>query len=246
MMLSDLKKLYRKTYNALCGTHPNVYPWHYQWLSTSNISATVDRALAHIPENSNVLDVGCGNAPYRDRLPAGCKHTGIDIDTGEGKPDITIEPGKPWPLPDATYDIVLCNQVLEHTGEPDLLISECKRALKPGGILILSVPFIYNEHGMPWDYRRFTVGGLTALLQADYNMLFTAKSGRIGTVLATLLLNWGDEAMTKCKPVRLMKPILLPFWIIFSLMVNIPCWLLDKLDSTGSFYLDTMFVGKKR
>jgi SAM-dependent methyltransferase len=146
---------------------------------------------------------------------------------------------------DASFDAVMCNQVLEHVVDPALTLSEIRRVLKPGGILLLSVPFIYCEHGMPYDFRRFTAGGLEALLRDHYALRETHRLGGVGTVLAAMLLNWAHESIVRCPPLRYAQPLLLPFWLVFSLVNNLSSALLNALDRTGNFYQDIMIIATR-
>ena len=240
-----LRRLYRRMYDFLCGVHPRVYLWHAQFLSSRALVLSMRRALAYVPDGCRVLDVGCGTAPYRRWLPRRVDYTGIDIAAGGGAPDIVIEPDSAWPLADGAYDLVLCTQVLEHARDKDLLLAEIKRVLRPGGLLILSVPFVYGEHGLPHDYRRFTRAGLREALESDYVPAEQFVSGRAGTVLVTLFLNWADEALGARRATRVLKPLLLPFWLGVCLFCNVAGFLLDKIDPTTSLYLDNIYIGRK-
>jgi SAM-dependent methyltransferase len=64
----------------------------------------------------------------------------------------------------ASFDIVLCNQVLEHVFNPNEFLSEISRVLKTNGTLLLTVPFIWDEHEQPFDYARYTTYALHDLL----------------------------------------------------------------------------------
>ena len=67
-------------------------------------------------------------------------------------------------VPSARYDTILCCEVLEHLPRPELALAELYRLLRPGGHLILSVPFLCRLHEEPHDYFRFTEHGLAELL----------------------------------------------------------------------------------
>jgi SAM-dependent methyltransferase len=244
--MSRLGDLYAGLYAALCGHHPHLLPWHYQWLPTRAVNTGMRRAAAHIAPQARVLDVGCGTSPYRSWLPAGCEYTGLDIPGSGGNPDIVVNPDESWPLADASFDVVMCNQVLEHVVEPALTLAEIRRVLRPGGILLLSVPFIYCEHGMPYDFRRFTAGGLGMLLADGYEIRETHRLGGVGTVLAAMLLNWAHESIVRCPTLRYAQPVLLPLWLAFSAANNFSGFLLDMLDRTDNFYQDVMIVAVRK
>jgi len=108
--------------------------------------------------NQIVIDIGCGIKPYMDFfLPLASGYWGIDINSGSA--DISGSSGK-LPLRDAVADIVICTQVLEHCERPDIVLSEIRRILKPGGVALLSTHGVYIYHPAPGDYWRWTHEGL--------------------------------------------------------------------------------------
>jgi SAM-dependent methyltransferase len=117
-----------------------------------------------------LLDVGCGTQPYRDLFPSAREYVGLDIDSDRtrrlGVADLLYD-GSSFPLPDAQFDAVLCNQVLEHVFTPDTFIAEIARVLKPGGQLLLTAPFVWDEHEQPVDYARYSSFGLAHLLRRN-------------------------------------------------------------------------------
>jgi ubiquinone/menaquinone biosynthesis C-methylase UbiE len=108
-----------------------------------------------------VLDVGCGQMPFRHLLPPDAIYTGLDIPAadsfGMGKhADIVEFDGTTIPFPDEHFDAVMCTEVLEHAMAPEALIAEMHRVLRPGGSLVLTVPFAARVHHIPYDFHRFT------------------------------------------------------------------------------------------
>lgn len=116
-----------------------------------------------------VLDVGCGEMPFRGLLGPGARYAGIDVpqagDFGMAThADVLPFDGVTIPFIDARFDHVLCTEVLEHALEPEALVAEMLRVLKPGGSLVLTVPFAARVHHAPHDYHRFTRYRLAQLL----------------------------------------------------------------------------------
>lgn len=104
-----------------------------------------------------VLDAGAGNAPYRKHF----KHVTYETaDFGEVDKKYSdldyVCRLEELPMPDGTYDLVLCNQVLEHIPDPVVVLKEIRRVLKPSGQAWVSAPLFYAEHEVPYDFYRYT------------------------------------------------------------------------------------------
>jgi SAM-dependent methyltransferase len=226
-------RVYRQVYELICGKHPKVRPWHFQYLASFYLYRDLKEILPATP-GYVVLDVGCGDAPYRTWFHRDTQHIGIDTQPGACVHHI-IDGHNPWPIGNETVDIVLCTQVFEHARDLEHLLSETSRCLRHGGILVASFPFIYNEHGGPFDYRRISVHG-AELLYPGWHLMSVKRQGGVGSTLATLWLNWRDQVLNQNLILRLLKALLLPCFIAESLIVNVLGFLLDKIDRTGSFY----------
>jgi SAM-dependent methyltransferase len=122
-----------------------------------------------------LLDVGCGTCPYRDLFRDVTQYTGLELDTPAaralGHAD-AFYGGTRLPFPDASCDVVLCSQVLEHVFDPAAFLAELRRVLADSGTLVLTVPLVWDEHEQPLDYGRYTSFGLAHLLgQAGFRIL---------------------------------------------------------------------------
>lgn len=115
-----------------------------------------------------VLDVGCAGGWARSAIAGDCAYIGLDypttVDAFYGtRPDVFAD-GAALPFHDEAFDTVLLLEVLEHVAEPERVISEIARVLKPGGSLLLSMPFLYPLHDAPHDYQRYTAPGLAHVI----------------------------------------------------------------------------------
>ena len=118
-----------------------------------------------------VLDFGCGSKPYQSLVEVE-KYIGIDTeDSGHpwddksiGKPDVLYD-GKQLPFENEYFDCVFSSQVFEHIEDIDNSISEIRRVMHVGGILIVTMPMAEEEHEIPFDFRRFTEIGLKSYLE---------------------------------------------------------------------------------
>jgi SAM-dependent methyltransferase len=236
-------EFYQRVYDRLCGLHPNLYPWHFQWMAGKNVRAGLPEVLASL--KGMVLDVGCGDQPYRGWLGGVRGYVGIDV---AGKPgaDIIVSPEGPWPFRGNSFDVVLCTQVIEHVPNLVEALLNIQNALKPGGTLIVTAPFIYNEHTGPADYRRFTIHGLRKVISERFDIIGIVPQGGVGSTLATLFLNWMELMSSRFKVLRFVKGLVLPLWMMHCLAVNGLGWLLDKIDNTEAFYSNVLIIGRKR
>jgi len=139
--------------------------------------------------SGRLLDVGCGSKPYRELFTVET-YVGLDIDSensrNRGIADELYD-GNEFPFPDSSFDSVLCNQVLEHVFNPDEFLGEIARVLKPGGKLLLTVPFVWDEHEQPYDYARYSSFGLRALLEKQgFKIVCYKKLGADPTIIFQL------------------------------------------------------------
>ena len=116
-----------------------------------------------------VLDVGAGAQPYRPLVPRTATYRAIDSviardGFGYDVPDTEYFEGDRWPVEDASVDLVLATETLEHIPDPAVFLAEARRVLRPGGRLLLTVPFAARWHYIPHDYWRFTPASLRDLL----------------------------------------------------------------------------------
>lgn len=123
--------------------------------------------LGHL--TGEILDVGCGEMPFRSLLGSDVRYTGIDVPAASDfgmtqHADVLPFDGLTIPFPDARFDHVLCTEVLEHAEAPEALVAEMHRVLKPGGTLVMTVPFAARVHHAPYDFHRFTRYRLVQLL----------------------------------------------------------------------------------
>ena len=115
-----------------------------------------------------VLDLGCGNAPYRDdiRAVAG-DYVGVDWPSSmhaTSRVDVFADLARPLPFARACADTVTIFKVLEHVREPAAFLEECHRVLRDDGRIVILVPFLHPVHEAPHDYFRYTRFGLEHLL----------------------------------------------------------------------------------
>lgn len=233
-----MNKRYIDIYNKIFGTSNKVSLLHVDYSASHALSQTIAKELTTL--RGKTLDVGCADAPYKDLLHPDVEYVGLDISPGSSV-DILIAPGLVWPVEAAVFDNVLVLQVLEHVEDLNFVLSEIYRVLKPGGSLLVSIPFLYNEHGSPDDFRRLTLVGLRSVL-SQYSINREYKVGGVGSTIALLLNNFCIKALLSSK---WLLP-LVPFFFIATVVNNVVGFLMDKIDNTHLFYNNVIIVCQKK
>jgi len=141
-----------------------------------------------------VLDVGCGHQPYRSLLtaaPGVDRYIGLDLPpTRYQRPDLVWE-GTAMPLRTSSVDTALATELLEHVPDPGPLLREVHRVLRPGGRLLLTVPFLWPLHDVPDDELRYTPFRLERVLtDAGFADVSLQATGGWDASLAQLLGLW--------------------------------------------------------
>lgn len=139
--------------------------------------------------SGRVLDVGCGSKPYASLFEQRCSEY-VGCDEYPADSSVIRCPADRLTFADAEFDLVFCSQVLEHVARPWAVVRECSRVLRPGGVVLLTAPFLFPHHASPTDFYRFTHEGLSSLATAAGLEVedVSAQCGSIATVF--LLTNW--------------------------------------------------------
>jgi SAM-dependent methyltransferase len=191
-----------------------------------------------------VLDVGCGQKPYECLFTCE-RYVGLEFDSEENRRNKKADcfyDGGVFPFAADNFDAVVCNQVLEHVFNPDDFVGEIVRVLKPGGTLLLTVPFAWDEHEQPYDYARYSSFGLRALLErnglAVESMVKTNAGVRAIAQLAAAYLykvtRTGRFAIDVLIDIVLIAPVNICGVILGAV-----------LPATPDFYLDNVVLAKK-
>ena len=159
--------------------------------------------------NGKLLDVGCGQMPFRHLLPPGAIYTGIDIPAASSfgmqkNSDIVEFDGTRIPFPDNHFDAILCTEVIEHAIDPEALIAEMHRVLRPGGSLVLTVPFAARVHHIPYDFHRFTRYRLAQMFAAFGHVSIDERGNDLAVIANKIIV----------ATIRQLSPLRLPLLLI--------------------------------
>lgn len=206
------------------------------------------RQASLVPSGTRVLDVGAGSCPYRS-LFSHCDYRTQDLAPlrgdqlrhgGYGVLDF-VSDVTAIPVPDGSFGVALCTEVLEHHPEPIRVVYELARILQPGGILILTAPLgsgihqePYHYYGgyTPWWYERF----LKAAGFEEINIEPNEGSFRF----------FGQESLRFVQTTGPLSPLpvgirllWLPMWIllfpVLALILPVACKWLDQFDCERRF-----------
>ena len=238
-MLVDLKSHFRKQamYPGPLGLLVN--PFYFARRELLSTMSELGRELG-----GRVLDVGCGDRPYESLIPAK-EYIGLELDTpasrARGRADAYYD-GRSFPFADGSFDSVLCNQVLEHVFAPDEFVRELARVLRDDGRLLLTVPFVWDEHEQPRDYGRYSSFGLAALLaRHGFELLQTRKTAADVRALFQMINAYLYKITVSRNPyVNLLATLVLmaPFNVVGTLLA----WI---TPSNPDFYLDNVVLARK-
>lgn len=192
-----------------------------------------------------LLDIGCGVKPYKDFFDVD-EYKGLEIATEQSYKRAIADyfyDGNSFPLESSSFDSALCNQVLEHVFNPDEFLTEIHRVLKKDGKLLLTVPFVWDEHEQPNDYARYSSFGLKSLLEK--NGFLVVKHEKLGAD-ASVLFQLLNAYLYK---VSLSWPKYLRLFFIVSVMgfVNLFGVILTKLlPKNPDLFLDHLVLAEKK
>lgn len=189
------------------------------------------------------LDVGCGTKPYEKYFNCS-EYIGLEIETTlniELKKADYFYDGKRFPFGNSEFDSIVTNQVLEHVFNPDEFLYEMNRVLKMDGKLLLTVPFVWDEHEQPFDYARYSSFGLKSLLERHgFKIIQHHKSVNDFRVIAQIINAYIYKITHKNRFVKNIATLF--FMSIISIIGVMLGYLLPNNDD---LYLDNIVLAQK-
>lgn len=149
----------RRLFDAMAGS------WAAKYASRGRLAGRLtqlaDATGYHVPAGARVLDLGCGTGDLARHLAAsGMVVTGCDIsanmlsqaavaDSAGAAEWVPLEPGwEALPFAQSSFDAVIAASVLEYVDSPAAVLGECARVLRPGGVMLCTVPNL--AHPVRW------------------------------------------------------------------------------------------------
>jgi SAM-dependent methyltransferase len=194
--------------------------------------------------HGKVLDIGCGNKPYKELF----RHTnyqGLEIDTPKKRQKRIADyfyDGTKMPFTNEEFDGLVSNEVFEHVYNPDEFLKELNRILKKEGQLLITVPFIWDEHEQPHDFARYTSFGLRFLLEKHGFTIIQHKKTLNNIKIIFQLIN--TYIYKKIDTDKIYFNLLTTLLLIapFNILGLILSFLLPK---NNDLYMDNIILAKK-
>jgi SAM-dependent methyltransferase len=171
-----------------------------------------------IGTGKRVLDLGCRSGALTRHLLEGNEVVGVDVDPAAlakaaalGIEPVQANVEEPLPFEDASFDAVVAGELLEHLRFPDALAAEVRRVLRPGGVLVGSVPNAFRLQSRlrflrgrqpeddPTHLRMFSPGAMREILHGFREVRLDYVGGRYRRLHPRLLAR--DLVFSAKKPV---------------------------------------------
>ena len=200
--------------------------------SSNKVKKAIRSVLNDMPENGIGLNIGSGRTSIDPRIK--------NLEINDGENIDYVGKAESIPLSENSLDLIICQEVLEHTENFKVALHEMYRVLKPGGQLYLQTPFIIGYHPCPNDYWRFTNEGINYIArEANFKIIDHGESVGVATGFYRIGVEFFSISFS------LIIPFLYkPFKTIFALLFY-PIKLLDPILSfskeshriSGGFYI---------
>jgi SAM-dependent methyltransferase len=193
----------------------------------------------------SILDVGCGRKPYRDIFKVD-SYIGMDLENeGHDHSNENIDvyyDGIRFPFEENTFDAIFTSQVFEHVFNPGIFLKEIHKVLKSGGKLLLTVPFVWDEHEQPNDYARYSSFGLKHVIEINgFKIIRQTKSIndiRVIFQIINMYIYKNISTNNKC-----INSILTMLFISWSNVLGVLLSLI--LPKNNDLYLDNVLLAEK-
>lgn len=195
--------------------------------------------------NGVCMDFGCGSKPYESIFDLD-KYIGIDLlESGHIHSNEEIDyfyDGKTIPFENEHFDSVFTSEVFEHIFNIEEILPEINRVLKFDGNIMITIPFVWNEHEVPYDFARYTSFGIKSILEKNgFKILVEEKTNNFIEAILQMWCTYVYETLPKNKILRVALTVLLIFPTnLFSIILS------KLLPNNMSFYNNIVIVAKKR
>lgn len=196
--------------------------------------------------SGRLLDFGCGDKPYKKFISVQ-EYIGLEIESIEqahNSEEIDVYyDGITIPFNDNHFDSVFSSEVFEHVFNLEQVLKELHRVLKPGGNMLITLPFVWYEHSIPWDFARYTSFGIKYLL--EQNGFEVVVSEKTTNYVETVFQVWNAYIYESVLPRnKWLKTIFTPILIAPVTLMGILFSAI--LPTNKKFYHNNIVVARKK
>ena len=195
--------------------------------------------------SGKLMDFGSGSKPYRNLFHVE-QYIGVDIETSghdhtHEEIDVFYD-GKTIPFPDQHFDSIFSSEVFEHIFNLDAILNELNRVLKPGGKMLITIPFVWDEHEIPYDFARYTSFGIQHILkEKGFTILSSQKTTPyVATIFQMWIAYLYQHILPQKKQLRiLLTPILITPFTVLGVLTS------KLLPKNHNFYHNNVLLIEK-
>lgn len=196
--------------------------------------------------NGSLLDFGCATKPYKKYITNITEYVGVDYkiegwEHRQKEVDFFYD-GETIPFEDNRFDSMICTEVFEHVFNLERLLSECNRVLKPGATALITTPFMWEEHEVPYDYARYTPYALKHLYEKHgFEIVSHTKSGNNIKVISQFSINYFKNIFPQNKVLK--QLLLIPFIVFYN---SLGLFFGAILPNDKNAYFNNVFLLRKK
>lgn len=207
--------------------------------------------IANYGHNLTVLDVGAGPTQFIQLFKEFENYVGIDFYPYKFV-KVVSDLNNKLPYQDNVFDMIILSNVIEHIDNTEFLISECYRVLKPGGVLLATVPFLMRIHQKPYDFNRYTIYKLESLFSkiGFFDIKIDSLGNPYDVFITTRGHFWQYAINNKFFDVKIINWVVVVFLkfikkgiYIFDVLLS---FIFSKIKKENDFTLGYSVVAKKK
>ena len=186
--------------------------------------------------SGKLLDIGCGNKPYKALMKSVTEYIGCDIVQSSNNTVDILSAATKIPVDNNSFDTVFSTQTIEHVEDPVALCSEAYRIVKPGGYFIVSGPMYWPHHEEPYDFFRFTKYGFSYILEkAGFEVISIKANGGNWATAGISLIHAIENHIPGTVAGKLLKRLF--YKLQMTVFIN---WVFGNLDTKKSNEVNTI------
>jgi len=198
------------------------------------VGKSAKKSIAHLPIGSKILNIGSGSNIIREDV--------INVDRAKYSGVKVVADAHNLPFENNSADAVICESLLEHVKDPQVVVNEIHRILKPNGMIYISAPFIIPFHSSPHDYYRWTDSGLRELLKDFQETELGILVGPTNT-MTYVLREW--LALALSFNINILRQLwALVFMVIFA-PINLLDHILARFEASKNIAHLFYYIGRK-